>query len=136
MSKSIPKIQAHMTTSPHSIGRDQPLTKAHEFMRDHKIRHLPVLERGELVGILSDRDLYIIELLRDVNPTLVMVEDAMSSEVYAVSPEAPLDEVVMTMAEHKYGCAVVLHNHHVVGIFTTVDACRALAELLHSRLGH
>jgi acetoin utilization protein AcuB len=130
MSKPIPSIQAHMTTSPHSIGRDQPLTRAHEFMREHKIRHLPVLDRGELVGILSDRDLALIEALQDVNPTLVTVDDAMSSEVYAVAPDTPLDQVVRTMAEHKYGCAVVLRQQQVVGIYTTVDVCRSLAELL------
>ena len=131
MDKPIPSIQAHMTRSPHSIGRDQPLTRAHEFMREHKIRHLPVLDRGELVGILSDRDLALIEALQDVNPNLVTVDDAMSSEVYAVAPDTPLEQVVRSMADHKYGCAVVLESHQVVGIYTTVDVCRSLADLLH-----
>jgi acetoin utilization protein AcuB len=136
MTKPIPKIQAHMTTSPHSIGRDQPLLQAHAVMREHKIRHLPVLEGGELLGVISDRDLHLIETLRDVDPAKVTVEEAMSTEVYAVKPDAALDDVVETMAKHKYGCAVVIQNHHVVGIFTTVDVCRSLAELLRSRLAH
>jgi acetoin utilization protein AcuB len=123
-----------MTPHPHSIGRDQPLARAHEFLNEHKIRHLPVLDGGTLVGVLTDRDLHLIETLRDVDPTLVLVDEAMSTEVFSVGPDAPLDEVVSAMAEHKYGCAVVLSNHHVVGIFTTVDACRALSELLHTRL--
>jgi acetoin utilization protein AcuB len=38
------------------------------------------------------------------------------------------------MAEHKYGCVVVMQNEKVVGIFTTVDVCRAFAEMLHGRL--
>lgn len=134
MTKRIPSIQAHMTKSPHSIGRDQPLTRAHEFMREHKIRHLPVLDRGELVGILSDRDLALIEALQDVNPSLVAVDDAMSTEVYAVAPDTPLDQVVHSMAEHKYGCAVILHQQQVVGIYTTVDVCRSLAESLRGQL--
>jgi acetoin utilization protein AcuB len=134
MSKPIPKIQAYMTTSPHSIGRDQPLLRAHAFMREHQIRHLPVLDGGALVGLLSDRDLHLIETLKDVDPERVTVDEAMSTAVYAVSPDASLDEVAETMAEHKYGCAVVLQNQHVVGIFTTVDVCRALAELLKTRL--
>ncbi|HEX6243512.1 MAG TPA: CBS domain-containing protein [Polyangiales bacterium] len=133
MNKPIPSVQAHMTASPHSIGRDQPLIRAHEFMREHKIRHLPVLDRGELVGILSDRDLALIEAMQDVNPTLVNVDDAMSTEVYAVAPDTPLDQVARSMAEHKYGCAVVLHKQQVVGIYTTVDVCRSLAEVLHPR---
>jgi acetoin utilization protein AcuB len=53
---------------------------------------------------------------------------------YAVSPNTPLDEVATTKAEQKYGSALVVQNEHIVGIFTTVDACRALAELLGTRL--
>jgi len=134
MSKPIPSIQKYMSTTPHSIGVDQPLSRAHEFMRKHAIRHLPVLEGGKLVGLLTDRDLRLVESLEGVDPQKVLVNDAMATTVYAVSPEAPLDEVVSTMAEHKYGSAVVMQNAKVVGIFTTVDACRALGELLHSRL--
>lgn len=134
MSKPIPTIQKFMTTQPHSIGRDQPMAKAHQMMREHHIRHLPVLTGGELVGVLSDRDLNLIETLRDVDPEKVTVEDAMASNAYFVAPDAPLDEVVATMAERKYGCAVVMQNRHLVGIFTTVDACRAFAEMLHGRL--
>lgn len=134
MSKPIPTIQMHMTTSPHAIGRDQTLSAAHRLMKKHQIRHLPVLDGGVLAGVISDRDLSLIEMLRDVDPGLVRVDDAMSTSIYSVSPDAPLDEVVSTMAEHKYGCAVVMQNGQVVGIFTTVDACRTLAQLLHTRL--
>jgi acetoin utilization protein AcuB len=134
MTKPIPTIQTYMKTSPHSIGRDQPLARAHAMMREHHIRHLPVLEGGVLVGMLSDRDLHLIETFKGVDPNVATVEDAMSTEVYSVSPSAPLDEVASNMAEHKYGSAVVIQNNHVVGIFTTVDACSALNTLLHGRL--
>lgn len=134
MSKPIPSIQKYMTTTPHSIGVDQTLARAHQAMRDNAIRHLPVLSGGRLVGILTDRDLGLVESLKDVDPAQVTVEDAMSTSVYAVAPDAPLDEVASTMAEHRYGSAIVMQNDKVVGIFTTVDACRALAELLHTRL--
>jgi acetoin utilization protein AcuB len=103
-------------------------------MREHAIRHLPVLHGGKLVGLITERDLRLVESLAGVDPTKVKVEDAMSTGIYSVGPDSPLDEVVATMAEHKYGSAVVMHNEKVVGIFTTVDACRALAELLRTRL--
>lgn len=134
MTKAIPIIQKHMTKSPHAIGIDQPLIVAHALMKKHEIRHLPVLDGGALVGVITDRDLSLIETLREVDPKHVTVEDAMSSSVYAIKPETPLEEVVITMAERKYGCAVVMHHNQVVGIFTTVDACRVLAELLHTRV--
>ncbi len=134
MAKAIPTIQKYMTTAPHSIGTEQTLAHAHEVLRTHHIRHLPVLQGGKLVGMLTQRDLALVETLKDVDPQAVKVEDAMSNEVYTVSPDAPLDEVVQEMAEKKYGSAVVVSNHKVVGIFTTVDVCTALADLLHSRL--
>ncbi len=134
MSKPIPAVQKFMTTLPHTIGSDQPMAVAHKMMRTHGVRHLPVLGVGGLVGILSDGDLNLIETLRDVDPNKVLVEDAMSQDVYAVTPATLVDEVVSTMAERKLGSAVVTDNGKVVGIFTTVDACRAFADMLHTRL--
>lgn len=135
MTKAIPRIARYMSTTPHTIGREQTLATAHKLMREHRVRHLPVLDGGKLVGVVSDRDLALIETLRDVDATKVTVEDAMTQSPYTVSPDAGLDEVVATMAEHRYGSAIVMDNGEVVGVFTTVDALTALAELLQSRLG-
>jgi acetoin utilization protein AcuB len=134
VSKPIPAIQKYMTTTPHTIGSDQTIAKAASIMSEHRIRHLPVLRGGQLLGVLSDRDVKLIEGFRDVDATKTTVEEAMTDQPYTVSPETPLDEVVGTMAEKKYGSAVVVQNHKVVGIFTTVDACQALHELLQTRL--
>lgn len=122
-------IREYMTPSPHTIGADQPLTVASEIMRAHKIRHLPVLRGGALVGILSQRDVAMISGLPSVNPEEVQVEDAMSHSIYAVRPETPLDEVAAEMAAHKYGAALVVDGRaRVIGVFTTVDALHALAD--------
>jgi acetoin utilization protein AcuB len=119
-----------MTPSPHTIGKDQTLDHASEVMRAHSIRHLPVLDGGTLLGLLSNRDVYLVETLKDVDPAKVTVEEAMSAEPYAVKPETALVDVVRTMEEHKYGAAVVMRGREVVGIFTTIDALRALRERL------
>jgi acetoin utilization protein AcuB len=84
--------------------------------------------------VLSDGDLNLIETLRDVDPKKIIVEEAMTDNVYTVSPDAPVDEVVKEMARHKYGSAIVIDNHKVVGVFTSVDACQAFAEMLHTHL--
>jgi len=136
MSKSIPKIQKFMTTVPHCINRTDTVAAAHKMMREHDIRHLPVVDGEKLVGIVSQRDLHLIETLKDVDAEKVSVDDAMTTNPYTVSPDAELDEVVAEMAEQKYGSALVVQNHKVVGVFTTVDAMRAFSELLKSRLTH
>ncbi|MEP7119958.1 MAG: CBS domain-containing protein [Byssovorax sp.] len=134
MSKAIPTIRKWMSTSPFAVERTETLEAAHRIMRREGIRHLPVLEGGKLAGLVSERDLHLIETLKDVDPNVVKVEDAMTSHPYFVAPDARIDVVVNEMAEHKYGAAVVMQNERVVGVFTTVDAMRAFTELLHGRL--
>ena len=116
-----------MTLAPYTVGRDQPLSVAEAMLHDHRIRHLPVLEGGRLVGVLSDRDLALVDGLRDVVPGTLTVDDAMTGEVYVVGPDSPLSEVASLMAERALGSAVVQEDGRVVGVFTTVDALRALA---------
>lgn len=123
-------IAERMTRTPHLIGAEQSMTAAHEMMRSNGIRHLPVLHGGKLVGLVSQRDLHFIESLRDVDPDEVRVEEAMTQDVYTVTPRTPLKEVVSEMAERKLGSAVVVEGSKVVGVFTTVDALDTLAGLL------
>ncbi len=119
-------IERFMTPAPQCIGVTQTLEKAHEMLREHGIRHLPVLKRGKLVGVVSDRDLALVEALPGVDPTVITVEEAMSLDVFEVTPETPLGQVAKKMAENKYGSAVVTRGREVVGVFTTTDALRAL----------
>jgi acetoin utilization protein AcuB len=130
MGKTHASIEEYMTPSPHSIGEEQTLARAKTVMVEHGIRHLPVLHGGRLVGMVTERDVNLVETLDDVDPRLVTVSDAMSTSVYAVTPDTPLEQVASEMADHKYGSAIVMRGHEVAGIFTTVDACRALAALL------
>lgn len=130
-----PTVEKFMTVSPHTIGRDQPLSSAHRIMREHRIRHLPVLHGGKLVGILSQRDLHFLETLANVDQETVMVSEAMSPETYTVGPRATLRKVAAEMANHRYGSAVVVDKDRVVGILTTVDALRALSLILEEHRG-
>lgn len=123
-------IRDVMIPSPHSIGVDQTLETAHALMRKYNIRHLPVLRGGKLVGIVSSRDLYFIESLREVNPSNVTVEEAMSQVPYVVAPDTSLSEVVREMAANRYGSVVIMDGTHLAGIFTTTDGMQLLASML------
>jgi acetoin utilization protein AcuB len=126
-----PLIREYMSTSPHTIGPKQTLAAASGILRRHGIRHLPVLDAGRIVGMLSHRDILLIESLPDVKPEEVPVEDAMVQDVFTVSPDAPIGEAIETMIERKVGSAVVVgENDRVVGVFTTIDALAALHVLL------
>ena len=132
--KAIPAVQKYMTFVPKSIGYDQTIEQANEFMSKLKLRHLPVLKGGKLIGVISDRDIKFVLQFKDVDPTKMTVEEACTADPYSTSPTTPLNEVVSHMAEKKYGCAIVVDNSKVVGIFTEIDAYKALSELLETRL--
>lgn len=134
--KAIPTVEKFMTYVPKSIGFDQTIAQASEFMRKLHLRHLPVLKGGKLVGILTDRDINLVLGFKDVDAATMTVEEAYTPDPYFTSPTAPLNEVVAQMAEKKYGCALVVDNGKLVGIFTETDAYKALAELLETRLKH
>ena len=96
-------------------------------------RHLPVLHGGRLVGLLSERDIDVVESLGNVDVNEVKVEEAMSEEPYAVAPGTLLEDVAKVMADKKYGAAVVMDGSELRGIFTTTDAMAALANVLASK---
>lgn len=134
--KSMPTIQKFMTTTPHTINADLSLAQAEKVMRDLRVRHLPVLRGGQLIGVLSDRDVKLVQSFKDVDSREVKVEEAFTPEPYTTSPSAPLDEVCEMMAAKKYGCVLVTDNNKLVGIFTWVDALTAMNELLNQRFHH
>ncbi len=123
-------IDHFMTSSVFTISSDRTLQDAHQLMREHKIRHLPVLRAGALVGLVTERDLSFVESLKDVDPSKTRVDDAMSQDVFSVSPDASLAEVCRRMAKEKLGSAVILEGRKVVGIFTAIDALRTLDFVL------
>jgi acetoin utilization protein AcuB len=126
----MPPISRYMTRQPWTIERGATLTAAHQLMRSHAIRHLPVMDAGKLVGIVSERDLHLIETLPDADPDEVTVDDAMTETVYVAAPTDEVSEVVDRMAAHKLGSAVVMQDQRVEGIFTSIDALHVLAHVL------
>lgn len=95
------------------------------MMATRDIHHLPVMEDGELVGIISDRDLHPVHPLHDVTVGELMTEDVAHVRAYA-----PMDEVIDMMERQKISSVVVLGTDGVEGIFTVNDALRALGDLL------
>lgn len=126
----MPSVSRYMTAQPFTIERDASLRDAEQLMRAHEIRHLPVLEDGQLVGVVSDRDLRLLAATAGVNASTTHVDEAMTEHPFIVTGDTALDEVVTIMSEQKYGSAIVMGRQGIEGIFTAVDACRVLAEVL------
>jgi acetoin utilization protein AcuB len=131
----VPKIHEYMTPTPQCIEAYLSLEQARERMFQLNARHLPVLRNGQLVGIVSERDIDLLEAALHVDmkgEDKLTVAQAMTSQPFTCGPEAHLHAVAAEMAAHKYGTAVVVDPNHpsqVVGVFTSTDALRALAFL-------
>ena len=126
----IPAVSRYMTRQPWTIERRASLADAHRLMREHEIRHLPVLDDGRLVGIVTQRDLHLIETIGAFSLDEISVDEAMVERPFIVTSDTAVDEVAEIMADHKYGSVIVMGHEGVEGIFTSVDACRALADVL------
>lgn len=122
-------VEPWMSREPKTIGKDEPLVAAHRLMQSHRIRHLPVVQGGRLVGVVSERDLYLLETVKSVDPRKEPVEEAMTAFPFTVPRSAPLEDVARQMWQHRYGSALVVENGSLIGIFTRADALRALEEI-------
>ena len=88
------------------------------------------MDGDRLEGILSDRDVKLACGLHGVDVRRMHVRDICVLYPYETGPDTPLDEVVMQMAKMRYGSTIITENSKVIGIFTTVDACRVLAQTI------
>lgn len=117
-----------MVTDPVTVGPAETARRAYKLMRDHRFRHLPVLEDGRLVGILSDRDLRPVLL----SPGLARarVAELMSEDLTTIGPDAAVEDAASLLVVKKIGCLPVLAAGRLVGIVTETDLLAVLVELL------
>lgn len=130
MADSERPISEFMTTVVQTVDLETSLRQARAVLDEHGIRHLPVLDGKRLVGVVSERDLKLLETFPVIDRDLASVGDVMADRPYCVAPDTPLRVVVRTMAERKYGSALVADGQDVRGIFTTVDALRTIDALV------
>lgn len=123
-------VQEHMSPEPVTIAPSASLAEASQTMRERAVRHLPVVSAGEVVGVLSERDINVARTLKSVTLDKAKVELVMSAPPLTVPPDARLSDVAARMIDRKAGSAVVVHEGRIVGIFTSHDALHALHRLL------
>ena len=115
-----------MSRGPYTIGVAQPLAEADRLMRKYDVRHLPVLDVGRLVGIVSQRELDLLMTAPEIDSAVQPVSRAMAKDVLVVAPTDRISQVAARMADRRVGSAVVAIGGDVMGVFTTIDALRAL----------
>jgi acetoin utilization protein AcuB len=135
------QAQDVMTPDPVTVPSQASAAEVWDLMRERAVRHLPVVDGGTLVGMLSDRDLAHFDLGR-----VLSVEGAealrrqlttpainvMSPDVIAVEPEAELGEVIDLLVENRIGAVAVVRpeTQELVGIVSYIDVLKAVRDLL------
>jgi CBS domain-containing membrane protein len=130
------KVRELMSTDVFTVGRNDQLTIADDIMKMKRLRHLPVVEEGRLVGIVTQRDLFHAALSTALNfgekaqkefLKTVVVKEVMTDEVLTIDPGADVKEAARLMIEHKIGCLPVVENGKLVGLVTETDLLRIVA---------
>ena len=132
-------VEDIMSEDPFAVEVTEPLGEVVEKLLEADVRHLPVVEDGGLVGILSDRDLRVVAMVadgRDAVPETVSlsspVGEIMSADVLAVNPEDDVKVVIDIMIEEKVGAVPVVEadSSRLVGIVSYIDALRAARDVV------
>jgi len=127
-------VGKRMTRNPKTVSPDDPLSFAARVLREHRFHHLPVVEGGRLVGILSDADLrdssYGTMPVEGGTAEDLPVREAMRTEVWSVTPDDSVEDALLILTREKFGALPVLSGDRLVGIITRADLLNAFVDLL------
>jgi len=136
------QVKERMRTSMILVGPTDSVRAAWQLLREHRIRHLPVVEQGRLVGIITDRDIRLIFPSgavgqREQDPHAVLekisVRDIMTERVITVTPEASIADATRLLLKHRIGGLPVVQGDRLVGIITKTDILAAFVEIVEGR---
>ncbi|MEW6188326.1 MAG: CBS and ACT domain-containing protein [Thermodesulfobacteriota bacterium] len=132
-------VENHMTTDIVTLAPDQTLLKAMTLMQQKRIRHLPVVDGGRVVGIVTELDIrragasdstslsvFEINYMMDQ----IKVANFMTKKVITVGPEEPIEVAAKLIYDHKIGALPVVENGHLVGLISNLDILETFIEVL------
>ncbi|MCO5102211.1 MAG: CBS domain-containing protein [Burkholderiaceae bacterium] len=127
-------VEEFTTPNPVTANEKTSIDELRALMTTYGVRHLPIVRNGDVVGLVSDRDLRVAQGLSTAHQLQVLAADIMSTDPVSVKAQTPLDEVALTMSDRKIG-SVLVHEADgtFVGIFTLTDALNALIEVVRGR---
>ncbi len=135
-------VQDLMTTNVFTVEPQDMIDRVFFLIHYEKVRHLPVIDKGKVIGIVSDRDMYkalgpksnsnAIESNKNGTELHVIpkkVSNIMRRGVITVTPETLVTEAAGIMADNKIGALPVLQNDKLVGILSATDILKVFATL-------
>lgn len=117
------QVRDRMSRRVITIEADRPAQEASRLLVRHRIRQLPVVRDGQLVGIISHRD------LRDSGMATRTVAAAMTAKPFTIAPDAPIDEAARVLRTYKISGLPVVERKQLIGIITVADVLDAFIVL-------
>lgn len=129
------RVRDAMTREVFTVGPEAGAGEAWGLCREHSIRHLPVVEGGKVVGIVSDRDLRDISPPRDTQDQenalgYARVREIMTTDVITTHPLDTIEHAARVIQDHGFNCLPVVADGELAGIITSSDLVRTLVELI------
>lgn len=130
-------VREIMTTNPYTLEANDVLDLADDLMSMSRIRHIPILDGTELVGVVSQRDLFYSALVKELGVKqreqkdlmkTIRAREVMSQPVITISKGTSVKEAARLMAENKIGCLPVVEGTRLVGLVTETDILRYMAN--------
>ena len=121
-------VREAMTPSPTCIASDATVSEAARVLLSEDVGSLPVVDGESLVGVVTDRDLVLRVLAKDLDPNKVSVGDVCSDSPTIASPEESLDAALQRMAQEQVRRLPVVDDGRVVGILAQADVARSAPE--------
>ena len=128
------RVREAMTPSPTTIDAQASAVDAARLMASQDVGSLPVLEGGNLVGMVTDRDLVLHVLAKDVDPHQTTIATVCSENPVVVGPEDSLDEALQRMAREQIRRLPVVDEKRLVGILAQADVSRAVEPAATGKL--
>jgi CBS domain-containing protein len=117
-------VSQAMTSSPKSIERTESVVQAARLMASEDVGSLPVVEGDRLVGIVTDRDLVLQVLAKDLDPSKVTISEIATENPTVAKPDEPLDAALQRMAQEQVRRLPVVEDGRLVGILAQADVAR------------
>jgi len=117
-------VRDAMTESPRTIASDATAMEAAKTLAAENVGSLPVVQDGELVGMVTDRDIVTRVLAKDMDPSKVRVSEVASENPVTATPDQPLDEALRRMASEQVRRLPVVENGQLVGILAQADIAK------------
>jgi CBS domain-containing protein len=128
------RVREFMTPAPATIDAQASPVEAARLMASQDVGSLPVVDAGNLVGMVTDRDLVLNVLAKDVDPHQTTVATVCSENPVVVGPEDSLDEALQRMAREKIRRLPVVEEQRLVGIVAQADVSRAAEPAATGRM--